>query len=106
MNNKFIFVERKDLNVKKTVTEWRPLIECVLESKAREFALMGYSQATSSDIWNCLQEKVWKGNPVMRLHEIVQDIFHLKTSIYMSYLTINAYKDDDLMSSIAALTKK
>jgi|SRR5690625_480907 len=104
--NYFKFVGGKDLDDKKTVNEWKPVIQLVLDSKASEFVLMGYSQATSDEVWNCLQNLVWKGNPTMRLHEIVQDIFHLKASVYMNYLTLNAYQDDDLMTSIAALTKK
>ncbi len=76
-----------------------------LDSKTSEFKLMGYSQATGDDIWDCLVQKVWKGNPTKRLHEVTQDIFHLASNLYMSYLTVNAYQEnDDLMASIAALT--
>ncbi|WP_188453536.1 post-transcriptional regulator [Virgibacillus oceani] len=92
------------MEVVKTVNEWRDLLKPALESKTSEFRLMGYPQATSDDIWNCLVQKVWKGNPTMRLHEVTQDIFHLASNLYMSYLTVNAYQDDDLMASIAALT--
>jgi len=67
---------------------------------------LGYTQATNEDVWNCLVEKVWKGNPTKRLHEVIQDIFHLGSNIYISYLTVNAYQDDtDLLESIAALTE-
>lgn len=89
----------------KDVSEWKSMIEEVLDSKVREFHLLGYSRATSEDIWSCLEDRVWKGNSKKRLHEIVQDIFHLKSNTYMSYLTVNAYQDDDLMDSIAALTE-
>lgn len=95
------------MGIKRSVSEWRPIIQPVIDSKVRELVLMGYSQATSKDIWRCLEERVWKGNPTKLLHEVVQDVFHLKGSVYMSYLTLNAYQeDDDLMTSIAALTKK
>lgn len=88
----------------KTVAEWKSLITPALESKSSEFKLLGYAQATREDVWNCLEKKVWKDNPAKRLYEVVQDIFHLGSNIYMSYLTLNAYQDDDLMASIAALT--
>ncbi|AXI09571.1 hypothetical protein CUC15_11835 [Oceanobacillus zhaokaii] len=84
--------------------EWKTMVEPVLVSKAAELRLMGYSQATAGDVWTCLVEKVWKGNPEKRIHEIVQDIFHLGSGIYLSYLTIQSYQNDDLMASIAALT--
>lgn len=88
----------------KTVLEWKPFIKSVLDSKTNEFLLMGYSQASNEDIWNCLMEKVWKGNVKKRLHEAVQDVFHLQSNLYMSYLTVKAYQDDDLLASIQALT--
>lgn len=91
----------------RSVQEWRPRAESVLSSKTNEFLEMGYNNATNDDIWSCLMEKVWKGNPSKRLYEVVQDIFHLGSNVYISYLTVHAYKDDtDLMASIAALTGK
>ncbi|OZU89850.1 hypothetical protein CIL03_01545 [Virgibacillus indicus] len=87
-----------------TVNEWKPMIYPALVSKMEEFKLMGYSKTTTEDIWNCLTQKVWKGDPDKRLYEVVQDVFHLGSTVYMSYLTVKAYQDDDLMASIAAVT--
>ncbi|MEC5422068.1 post-transcriptional regulator [Virgibacillus sp. C22-A2] len=92
------------MEIVQTVNEWKAMIIPALESKASEFRLMGYSQATVEDVWKCLDQKVWKGDPEKRIHEVVQDVLHLGSSIYMSYLTLKAYQDDDLMASIAALT--
>ncbi|MGM8364687.1 post-transcriptional regulator [Virgibacillus sp. W0181] len=90
----------------KTVRDWKASIEPALISKAREFQLMGYKEATPEGIWECLNTKLWKNNPSKRLHEVVQDIFHLNTNIYMSYLTVNAQvQEDDLMASIHALNE-
>ncbi|QKY71644.1 post-transcriptional regulator [Lentibacillus sp. CBA3610] len=91
------------MEIIKNAREWKPEIEPALKSKATELKIMGYN-ATSEDVWNCLKDKVWKGNPSKRLYEVVQDIFHLSSNVYMSYLTINAHQDDDLAASIAALT--
>ncbi len=96
----------KVLEIRKTVDSWKKELKPALESKVSEFQLMGYSRATEEDIWNCLMKKVWKGNPEKRLHEVIQDVLHLSSNIYMSYLTVDAYQDDDLMASIAALTGK
>ncbi|MDY0396846.1 post-transcriptional regulator [Virgibacillus halophilus] len=85
------------------VKEWKSHVRPVLACKASEFKLMGYDNATQEDIWNCLSGKIWKGNPHKRLYEVVEDIFHLGTNVYMSYLTVNAYQEDDLEASIAAL---
>lgn len=94
------------LEEKKKVEEWKIELSPVLKSKVEELQMLGYSKATEEDVWKCLIKKVWKGNPEKRIHEVVQDIFHLSPSTYMSYLTIDAYQDDDLMASIAALTGK
>ena len=93
------------MGVEKTVNEWKSDIGPVIESKVNEFLEIGYSKTTSEDIWICLEQKVWKGNPTKKLHEVVQDIFRLGPEVYMSYLTLHAFQDDtDLMASIAALT--
>ncbi len=91
----------------KTVKEWKSYIIPALESKESEFKLVGYTDVTQDEIWRCLEEKVWKGNPKKKLYEVIQDIFHLPPSIYMNFMTVNALQseDDDLMASIEALTK-
>jgi len=87
-----------------TVTEWKEMIEPALDVKVEEFHLMGYDQATSEDIWNCLLKKIWNGNPKKRIYEVIADIFHLKTNVYLSYLTVEAHTSEDLVASIAAVT--
>lgn len=88
----------------RTVAEWKPFIKQVIDSKVNEFLVSGYSKATHEDVWACLVDRVWKGNPTKRLHEVTQDVLHLSSSVYMNFLTVNAYKDDDLMASISAVT--
>lgn len=93
---------------KKTIQEWKGLVQPALSSKQGEFKLIGYAEVSKEEIWRCLEEKIWKGNPKKLLHEVVEDIFHLSPTTYMSFITVNALKveDEDIMSSIQALTKK
>lgn len=92
--------------VGQTVKEWKSIVGPAIDSKVDEFIQMGYEKTTGDDIWLCLEQRIWKGNPTKKLHEIVQDIFHLSSDVYIGYLTMNAYQDDDdLMASIAALTE-
>ncbi|GAB4073329.1 hypothetical protein GCM10028778_08600 [Barrientosiimonas marina] len=93
------------LEMIKNVHEWRPEIEPALKSKATELKLMGYHRTTSDNVWNCLLVKVWKDDASKRLYEVVQDIFHLSSNVYMSYLTVSAQQTSDLAASIAALTE-
>ncbi|MDC3412434.1 post-transcriptional regulator [Terrihalobacillus insolitus] len=89
----------------KRVSEWKNQMEPVLSSKVDELKQMGYSRTSQEEVWKCLVKKVWKGDPQKRLHQIVEDILHLGSTIYLSYLTVEAYQDDDLLASIAALTE-
>lgn len=92
---------------KKTAQEWRPYIIPAINSKLSEFKLIGYGDVNEDVLWRCLEEKVWKGNPKKRLHEIIQDIFHLQPSTYMNFLTVETLQDqdDDLLASIQAVMR-
>lgn len=85
------------------VDGWKKEVSPFLESKVEELQMMGYEQATKEDVWKCLQVKVWKGQPELRIYEAVADIMQLNSAIYLSYLTVKSYENDDLKSSIAAL---
>ncbi|WP_117169129.1 post-transcriptional regulator [Paraliobacillus sediminis] len=89
----------------KQVEDWKSSILMVLDSKVEELILMDYDNATREIVWNCLVEKVWKGNPEKRLFQIVEDILHLSASKYMSYLTMQSYQNEDLMASITAISE-
>lgn len=91
---------------KKRVSEWKEVVKPALHSKHIEFSYMGYSIATTDEIWNCLTNHVWQGDPEKKLHQVVQDILHLSSSTYMNYLTLHTYQDDDLMESIRAVMEE
>ncbi|MFD2926080.1 post-transcriptional regulator [Halobacillus naozhouensis] len=94
------------MEVTKHVREWKDEVKPVLISKKEEFINMGYAEATVDDIWKCLEKKIWKKEVEKRLHEVVQDIFRLSTNQYISYLTVEAYQEEDLMASIQALSNE
>ncbi|PWU68371.1 MULTISPECIES: post-transcriptional regulator [Gracilibacillus] len=89
--------------VSKQVSAWKQDLQGVLESKVHEFHMLEYHKTTKDDIWNCLTEKVWKGDPEKKLFEAVQDVLHLNANTYMSYLTMQSFKDTNLQESIKAL---
>ncbi|WP_164216324.1 post-transcriptional regulator [Virgibacillus sp. YIM 98842] len=91
------------MEVKQRVSGWKETVQPALESKVSELHLMGYPKATKEEIWNCLEQKVWKGDPEKRIHEVIEDIFHLSATIYMNFLTLKVYQDSDLMDSISAV---
>ena len=92
--------------IKKRPDDWKNEIKEVLESKVDEFRLLGYDKATETSIWTCLKEHVWKDDVELYLFEVVAAVFGLKPSTYMNHLTFRTYSEnDDLMASIAAVTK-
>lgn len=70
-------------------------IEAMCSSKAEEFRLLGYEYATGKEVWNCVSHKYAKeGQPP--LYKLVNDIYSLKATSYMNYLTIAAYRGEGL----------
>lgn len=66
-------------------------IAAMCNSKADEFRLLGYEYVTGKDIWKCVSAKYDKeGEPP--LYKLVNDIYSLKVTTYMNYLTMAAYK--------------
>lgn len=66
-------------------------IEAMCLSKAEEFRLLGYEYVTARDIWDCVSRNYAKeGMPP--LHRVVNDIYSLKVTAYMTYVTVSAYK--------------
>ncbi|HEX6595136.1 MAG TPA: post-transcriptional regulator [Bacillota bacterium] len=91
---------------RRTAEEWKSFVTPALQCKLNDFHMMGYTKVTEKQLWDCLVHNVWKSNPKKRLHDIVHDIFHLSPNTYMNVLTLNAYQEDDLQASIAALANK
>ncbi|WHX48050.1 post-transcriptional regulator [Paenibacillus woosongensis] len=66
-------------------------IEALCRSKVEEFRLIGYEHVTVSDIWNCVSHKYEKeGYP--ELHQLVNDILSLKSTQFMNYMTLSAFR--------------
>ena len=62
----------------------------VLDSKRDEFHLLGYEGISTEDIWNCVTSK-YKGE-WPPLYKLVNDIFTLKVTDLMNWLTVGAYR--------------
>lgn len=91
----------------KRIDEWKDEMKIVLHSKQREYELLGYNEISADDIWDCLKDFVWKGNPEKHLHEVVQDIFHLPIHVYMDYLSLHTLqKEDPLKDAIEAVMQQ
>lgn len=59
------------------------------QSKADEFAMLGYDNVTAQEVWDCVFAS-YKEIPLK--HKLVNDILSLKSNKYMNWLMINMYK--------------
>ncbi|MET3682518.1 hypothetical protein ABID56_000599 [Alkalibacillus flavidus] len=91
--------------ITKHVEHWRPELYDVIQSKVDELTILGYDEVSHDDVWRCLNQKVWRKNKELTLHQVVQDILHMTDQLFMSYLTVQAQKEPgDLMEHIEALS--
>ncbi|HEY8342588.1 MAG TPA: post-transcriptional regulator [Calditerricola sp.] len=70
--------------------------------KASDFALMGYANITSQDIWRCVSERY--GDSWPPLHKLVNDILTLTPTKMMNWLMLQAYKDSALRDEKVSVT--
>ncbi|NEW04531.1 hypothetical protein GK047_00645 [Paenibacillus sp. SYP-B3998] len=71
--------------------ELNEVIESLCLSKVEEFIMLGYEHVTGKDIWDCVSDKYRKvGTPP--LHQIVNDILSLKSTQFMNWMTLSAFK--------------
>jgi hypothetical protein len=72
--------------------ELKEQMKMMCESKAEEFHMIGYEQVTADEIWECVSSAYKKGIPAT--HQIVADIFSLKVTKFMNWLTMKVYQGD------------
>lgn len=76
------------------IDAYREELSVVLQSKVEEFQMLGYDRVTEQEIWTCLKSKKWKRlREDVKIHQLVNDVLKLSTSDYMTYLTMQAYKE-------------
>ncbi|WP_051302205.1 post-transcriptional regulator [Salibacterium aidingense] len=94
---------------------WREDVEPVLQSKAEEFQMFGYTSADQERVWNCTMEKLKKREESHRIHVLVNSILTLSLSDFMNQITVASYKEsakyysteanlDDLLGEIETHT--
>lgn len=78
---------------------WKKKVQPVLISKMEEFHLLGYTQATTDDVWECFMAKLPRLDvpESISISWLVNELFMLKTNDYMNWLTLQAYKGPDLL---------
>ncbi|MDF2679935.1 MAG: hypothetical protein K0R47_1125 [Brevibacillus sp.] len=69
---------------------WFRHVSSICQSKAEEFAMLGYENVTAADVWECVSH-TYKEIPPM--HRLVNDVLSLKPNKYMNYLMIQMYRN-------------
>lgn len=75
---------------------FRTQVTPALTSKLEEFRLLGYDSVSADGLWEFLLKKKWKKvKEEIRIYEIIEDILAIKVSDFISYTTIETYKNND-----------
>jgi hypothetical protein len=80
-----------DSEVEYNEQELNKIIEDLCWSKSEEFKKLGYQSVTGKDVWDCVSDKYTKQG-IPALHQVVNDIMSLKTTRFMNWMTMRAYK--------------
>jgi Post-transcriptional regulator len=75
-------------------SDWRKEVHPAVQSKKEEFHYMGYESVTDEEIWDCVQERLKKKKVEPRLHTLVDQILSLSLNDFMTWLTIQTYKEN------------
>ncbi|MBS4217035.1 post-transcriptional regulator [Bacillus sp. FJAT-49711] len=77
------------------------VLKPALTSKAEEFAVLGYGEVKTEDIWIFLTKKKWrKHKEGIRIYELVSDVLSMKVGEFMNFATVEAFKSPDWFSDI------
>ncbi|MET3196240.1 post-transcriptional regulator [Bacillus sp. OAE603] len=75
------------------VSEYKPKLQVVIESKLDEFKMLGYDTVSEDELWQCLENTLWRKNEDdPKLFQLVEDILSLTVNDYMNYIRIESFK--------------
>jgi hypothetical protein len=74
-----------------TDLELSEVIESLCLSKVEEFIMLGYEHVSGKEVWDCVSDK-YRKTGVPPLHQVVNDILSLKSTQFMNWMTLSAYK--------------
>ncbi|MEH6936927.1 post-transcriptional regulator [Bacillus sp. JJ664] len=75
------------------VSEYKPKLQVVIESKLDEFKMLGYDTVSEDELWQCLENTLWRKNEdEPKLFQLVEDILSLTVNDYMNYIRIESFK--------------
>lgn len=89
---------------KHPIDSYRDHLKPFLTSKMEEFHLLGYDKITEDELWNFLKGRKWKKQEEVKIHQLAADILSVKVNDYMSYTTIETYKEASSFDSEDAQT--
>ncbi|WP_332694245.1 post-transcriptional regulator [Halalkalibacter lacteus] len=72
---------------------WRSDLKPAIISKVDEFHLLGYDRATANEVWDCVLYQLRKKKEFTHINSFVNELLTLKPQTYMTWLTVQSYKD-------------
>lgn len=73
--------------------QYRQALHLAIKSKCDEFAILGYSDVTMTQVWEYMLMKKWKKTEDdIHFHKLVNDVLTVKIGEFMHFKTIEAFK--------------
>ena len=80
--------------------KYREKVHPFLESKCRDFSILGYENVTVDSLWDYLLDMKWKETKETdRIHQVVADIAAIKGPDYMNYQSLDVIKRSTIAGS-------
>ncbi|GAF19446.1 hypothetical protein JCM19046_4097 [Bacillus sp. JCM 19046] len=85
---------------------WKDDVIPVLSIKLEEFHELGYNRVTKEDLWLFYMDKLKKKKEFMPFYAFVDELLSIQPQGYMTWLTVNTYKEPiDWFKEFEAATK-
>ncbi|GAF12301.1 LOW QUALITY PROTEIN: hypothetical protein JCM19045_1474 [Bacillus sp. JCM 19045] len=85
---------------------WKDDVIPVLSIKLEEFHELGYNRVTKEDLWLFYMDKLKKKKEFYAFYAFVDELLSIQPQGYMTWLTVNTYKEPiDWFKEFEAATK-
>jgi hypothetical protein len=77
------------------------ILKPALISKSEELLVLGYGDISVEKIWGFLTKKKWrKTKEDIHVYELINDLLASKPGEIMNYITVEAFKGENLLSDL------
>jgi hypothetical protein len=100
-------VEEIPMTIEHPYQPYYQKLKPALKNKAEELKILGLGDIKEDEIWLYLTRKKWKRpQDEIHLYELVNDVLTFSSSHFMTFVTIEAYKEPSLLGPLSSKEMK